>query len=83
MFFLLFGKWNSLAPGGTLQARKIKKKKPTPKKFLIFREIELSSSKLNKLLYFRKLKFRAPSLKKQNIFKIFPKTVLPTFRDDY
>ena len=34
--------------GGTFQARKIKK--TTPKKFLIFLEIELSSTKLKKLL---------------------------------
>ena len=36
--------------GGTFRAQKIKK--PTLKKFLIYREMELSSPKLRKLLYF-------------------------------
>ena len=55
------------------------KKKPTLKKFLIFREMELFSPKLKKLFIFQKGTFRAWQTK---ISYVSLKKVLPTFLDD-
>ena len=44
--FLYFGKWNFYAQTQNM------KKKITPKKFLIFQEMELSDSKIKKFLIF-------------------------------
>ena len=51
---------------GTFYARKVKK--PTPKKFLIFWEMELASLKLKKLLYFRR-KLAKPEKQKKFKFR--------------
>ena len=80
---LYFGKWTFLVPTlkncypeWTFQARKLKK--PTlKKKSQIFREMEISSPKLKKLLYFR----RELAKPEKQISYISWKSS-PVFRDD-
>ena len=64
---------------GTFWAQKTKKK-PFLEKIFIFQEMELSSLKLEKLLYFRRELDKV--WKTTKIFCISIKKVLPTFRDD-